>query len=217
MKVLGIVGSSRREGNTSALVNRAARGFEKRYRKFAEMMADDKADISRVINLGDYEFRGCNGCEACSENFKCVVDDDMQKIYPLLEEAEVLILGSPAYFYNITADLKAMIDRCYCWEAFSQRDRSVWLGLNELRPTKLAGVIAVSEQEGAEGMGFTVKTMKKPLQALGYSVKMELEARGYFHKGEVGEDEKMMKAAEKAGSKLAEAFKLKLKAAKKLR
>ncbi|SDL30947.1 flavodoxin family protein [Halarsenatibacter silvermanii] len=70
MKVLVIVGSSRREGNTSALVHRAAKGFEKRYRKFAEMMADDKTSISRVINPGNYKYRGCNGCEACSENLR---------------------------------------------------------------------------------------------------------------------------------------------------
>ena len=215
MKALGVVGSPRKEGNTSALIHKTIEGFEKRHKKIAETAS--YAEAARIIHLADYDYQGCYGCEACKEDFKCVIDDDMQKIYPLIWEAEVLILGSPAYFYNITPELKAMIDRCYCWEVFSEKDRSVWMGLNELREAKIAGVIAVSEQLETEGMGFTMKAMKKPLQSLGYNVKMEVEARGYHQKGEVKEDEEMMIAAEKAGKKLAEALELKRKASEKLK
>ncbi len=216
MKALGVVGSRRRDGNTSALIHRIIESFEKRYSNIVETGTDEEGDLARVINLVDYDYRGCEGCKACEEDFECVIEDEMQNIYPLIWEAEVLILGSPAYFYNITPELKAMIDRCYCWEIFSEKDRSVWMGLNELRENKIAGVVAVSGQEGSEGMGFTVKAMKKPLQALGYNVKVELEARGYYKKGEVKKDEEMMRGAEKTGQKLAEALKLRQKASEKI-
>ena len=50
-------------------------------------------------------------CGGCEETGRCVVDDDMQAVYPLLEEADVILLASPIFFYGLTAQAKALIDR----------------------------------------------------------------------------------------------------------
>lgn len=55
---------------------------------------------------------GCIGCGGCDKTGKCVVDDDMQKIYPLLLEADAIVLAAPIYFYSVPAQVKALIDRC---------------------------------------------------------------------------------------------------------
>ncbi len=79
----------------------------------------------------------------------------MQKIYPLLIESDAIIFGSPTYFYNVTADVKAFIDRCYCFEVMSKEDRSLWMGINEVLGGRYAAVIAVCEQHSSEDMGGT--------------------------------------------------------------
>ena len=196
MKILGVVGSRRKKGNTAILVQEALKPFKK------------KGIETEMIFLGDYDFKGCNGCEGCNKTYKCVVNDDMQKIYPMILEADAMILGSPAYFYNISSDMKAFIDRCYCFEAFAEDDRSVWMGVSEALGGKYAAVVAVCEQEKAEDMGYTADLMEKPLEALGYRVVSTVKALHLFSAGEACKDEKAMQEAKKAGEKLLKTLQL---------
>ncbi len=196
MKVLGIVGSKRKKGNTSVLVQKALQAAQK------------EGMETEIIYLGDYDIHGCRGCDGCKKTYKCIIDDDMQKIYPLLLESEAVILGSPTYFYNVTSDIKAFIDRCYCLEAFAEDDRSVWLGINEAMGGKYAVVIAVCEQSSEEDMGYTAVAMEKSLQALGYRVVESVKVLKLFSKGEALGDKEALENAEKAGVKLAKTLKL---------
>jgi len=199
------VGSKRKNGNTSLLVQRAV---EK---------AKEEGMETEVIYLGDYSIADCTGCEGCRDTYKCVVNDDMQKIYPLLVEADAIILGSPTYFYNVTADVKAFIDRCYCFEMFAEDDRSVWMGIHEALGGKYAVVIAVCEQYSEEDMGYTAEGMAKPLEALGYRVIDTVKALGVFKKAEVLKDEKILEQAAKAGERLAKTLKLRKEVERKLK
>lgn len=133
----------------------------------------------------------------------------MQKIYPLLLEADGIILGSPAYFYNISADMKAFIDRCYCFEVFAEDDCSCWLGINELLGGKYAVVIAVCEQHDEKDMGFTPEAMSKPLEALGYRVVDMVRVLGLFKAGEALQDNRALEQSRKAGERLVRTIKLK--------
>lgn len=99
MKVLGIYGSPRKGGNTDRLLDRALEGA-----------ASAGAEISRVY-ARDLQMSGCIACDGCAKTGKCVIKDDMQTVYPLIEEARAVILASPIYFYNVTAQAKALIDR----------------------------------------------------------------------------------------------------------
>ncbi|ACB85138.1 flavodoxin family protein [Natranaerobius thermophilus] len=204
MKILGVVGSKRKNGNTSILVQEALKPFE-------------SEDIeTELIYIDNYNFRGCNGCEGCQDTYKCVIDDDMQKIYPKITASDAIILGSPAYFYNVSGDMKTFIDRLYCFEAFSKDDRSVWMSINEVLGVKYAAVVAVCEQKKVEDMGYTAEVLEKSLEALSYRVVSSVKAINLFSTGEASKDEKALKEAKVAGEKLLKTLELRQKIAKQL-
>ncbi len=204
MKILGVVGSRRKKGNTSILVQEALKP-----------LARPGIEI-KIIFLGDYNINGCNGCEGCKDTYKCVINDDMQEIYPMILESDAVILGSPAYFYNVSSDMKAFIDRCYCFEAFTEDDRSVWMGVNEALGGKYAAVVAVCEQQKEEDMGYTAELMEKPLEALGYRVVSTVKVLNLFAAGEAVKCDKGMKDAKQAGEKLLKILQLRDKLKKQL-
>ncbi len=100
MKVLGIAGSPRRGGNTDILLEQAMEGAK-----------SAGADIQTIV-ICDLNIAPCRHCDGCLKTGRCVIDDDMQSVYPKLREADRLILASPMFFMGITAQAKAMIDRC---------------------------------------------------------------------------------------------------------
>lgn len=199
MKILGIVGSKRKKGNTSCLVQEALE------------VARKEGLETQLIFLGDYSIKDCTGCEGCKDTYKCVINDDMQKIYPLLLEADGVILGSPTYWYNVTADMKAFIDRCYSLEAFAEDDRSCWVGINEALGGKYAVVIAVCEQHDEKYMGFTAEAMTKPLVDLGYRVVDTVKAIKLLGIGDALKDEKVLNQSKRAGERLVKTLKLRKK------
>ena len=99
MKVLGIYGSPRKGGNSDRLLDRALDGA-----------GSAGAEITRIY-ARDLKMAGCIECGGCDRTGRCVVEDDMQGVYPLMEEADVIFLASPIFFYGVTAQVKAVIDR----------------------------------------------------------------------------------------------------------
>jgi len=100
MKVLGIYGSPRKGGNTDMLLDAALKGA-----------TDAGAEVAS-IRCCDLTMKGCAECGGCDRTGQCVVDDDMQLVYPQLLEARAIILASPIFFYSLTSQAKALIDRC---------------------------------------------------------------------------------------------------------
>ena len=100
MKVLGIYGSPRKGGNTDTLLDKVLIGARS---------AGGEVSVIRCCNL---KIAGCVECGGCNDTGKCVVDDDMQVVYPQLLEARIIFLASPMFFYGITSQAKAVIDRC---------------------------------------------------------------------------------------------------------
>jgi len=102
MKVLGINGSARRDGNTAILIRTV----------FGEL---ERAGIeTELIQLGGKPLRGCTACYQCFEkkNKRCAVAGDaLNGIIEKMLEADGIILGSPTYFTDVTAEMKALIDR----------------------------------------------------------------------------------------------------------
>jgi multimeric flavodoxin WrbA len=103
MKVLGIVGSPRRNGNTQIMVEEVLA---------AAREAGAETDIFLVHGK---DIKGCDHCEACRATGKCIIEDDMQELYPLVDVADAIIFGSPVYFHGVTAQAKAIIDRTFCY------------------------------------------------------------------------------------------------------
>ncbi len=100
MKVLGITGSPRRGGNTDLLLAEVMKGAASR-----------GAEVKTII-LDDLSIAPCQHCDACLKAGKCKIKDDMQMVYSELEQADRIVLASPIHFMGVTAQTKAMIDRC---------------------------------------------------------------------------------------------------------
>jgi multimeric flavodoxin WrbA len=98
-KVLGIVGSPRRNGNTHTLVSKMLDG------------ARDGGATTDLLLLGDLTIRECDGCHACWKGRICPKADDMNAVYLRVAESDVLVFGTPVYWYGPTALMKAFIDR----------------------------------------------------------------------------------------------------------
>jgi len=105
MKVLGISGSMRREGNTAALIWSILDHIDK----------EGCSDITtEFISLSGKVIRPCNGCEECKEKKWCVIkNDDWNDIIDRVLECDVLIIGSPTYYYDVSGQMKNFIDRTY--------------------------------------------------------------------------------------------------------
>jgi multimeric flavodoxin WrbA len=100
LKVLGIAGSPRRDGNTDLLLRQVLAGT-----------ASQRTEAKTVI-LSELNISPCRHCDGCIKTGKCVVDDDMQWLHTDLREADCIVLASPIFFMGVTAQTKAMIDRC---------------------------------------------------------------------------------------------------------
>ncbi len=100
MNVLAIYGSPRRGGNTALMVNEALTAFPR------------EADIHSIF-LSDLSFTACGSCRECKTTGYCVVDDDMQRIYKEMLWAEVILIGSPTQFSDVSADIKKMMERTW--------------------------------------------------------------------------------------------------------
>lgn len=101
MNVLGINGSPKTNGLASLLLDKALDGAKA-----------SGAHTEKII-LNDLNFKACQECAGCDETGVCILDDDMRPVYEKLAKADVVVVASPVYFGNITAQLKAMIDRCH--------------------------------------------------------------------------------------------------------
>ena len=103
-KVLILEGSARGHGNSAILAEEFARG------------AREAGHEVETINVAHKKVAGCLGCNACYRNGgACVQKDDMAEIREAMLAADVTVLSSPIYFYSMTAQLKAMIDRTYAF------------------------------------------------------------------------------------------------------
>jgi len=100
MKVIGFNASPRKNGNTSWVINKIL----------------EKSNVeTKIYNFSDLNIKPCQGCLACHKDGSngCVINDDMQKLYKELENADTLILGSPIYMGQMTAQAKTFIDRLF--------------------------------------------------------------------------------------------------------
>jgi multimeric flavodoxin WrbA len=98
-KILGIIGSPRKKGNTHLLVDKALEG------------ARDAGALTEAVFLGDLTIRECDGCHVCWNARPCAKKDDMTGIYEKIGQSDVIIFGTPVYWYGPTALMKSLIDR----------------------------------------------------------------------------------------------------------
>jgi multimeric flavodoxin WrbA len=104
MKVLILQASPRANGSTAWMADE--------YKKAAEAAGHEVT----LVNVSKKKIAGCLACEYCHTkgNGACIQKDDMQELYPLLAEAEALVLAAPIYYFTLCAQIQAPIQRLYC-------------------------------------------------------------------------------------------------------
>ena len=193
-KVLGIGGSPRKGGNSDVLLKHILKAVTGN-----KITADN-------LQLRDFQYQGCIGCEKCRKDKICTgLKDGMSLIYPDILQSQGLILVSPTHNYNITSWMKAFIDRLYCFYKFDGNRPRGWT-------SRLAGqgrkavIAAICEQENKDDMGFTLEAMRLPLIAMGYEIIGDLTVFSIFDRGKVKKNNDILIKAGKLGSDLAESL-----------
>lgn len=93
------MGSPNIDGNTAKLVNAILDG------------AAENGAENVIYNLDSLNIKGCDACCRCQESGCCLIDDDMQELYEEIQAADTVVLGSPVYMWQMTAQTKLLIDR----------------------------------------------------------------------------------------------------------
>ncbi len=179
--VLGIVGSPRRKGNTHILVSRILEGAR------AEGAATD------ILFLDKLNIRECDGCHVCWKGEPCSKNDDMNELYPKIADSDVLLFGTPVYWYGPTALIKAFLDRFVYFNC--PENRSKVRG-------KSAALAIPFEEESPETAELVVKLFEKSFKYLEMNLAGQVLAPGVGGKGEILKKEKSLAAAYELGRKL---------------
>jgi len=191
IKVLGIAGSPRRGGNTDLLLDKTLEGA-----------SEGGANVEKIW-VRSFKISPCIECNYCFTAGECVIDDDMQSIYPKLLAADRLVFASPIFFMGITGWAKAMVDRC---QALWAKKYIVKEPLVE--PDKAArrkGVfISVGGTKGAKLFEGAVRAVKIFFDAIEMSYAGELVFRRIDDKGEILKHPTAMDEAFDLGRKLVE-------------
>lgn len=130
-KIIVLNGSPRSNGNTSALVKEFTKG------------AEETGNTVTSFLLHDMEIRGCKGCWKGGKNPEspCTTKDDMDKIYPAYQEADIVVLASPLYYWSISGQLKNAFDRLFAVAECNSNYRN---------PQKGAVLLMAAEGQGFE-------------------------------------------------------------------
>ena len=107
MNILILQGSPRANGSTAWMA------------EVCKKAAEAAGHNVTLVNVARKKIAGCLACEYCHTkgNGACIQKDDMQELYPLMAEAEVLVLAAPIYYFTLAAQLQAPIQRMYCVNA----------------------------------------------------------------------------------------------------
>lgn len=105
MKILALMGSPRKKGNTDILLDEFLRGLSNNNKNI---------EINKIV-LQDKKIACCVSCNGCKmlKSQRCVVKDDMQQLYPLVKEADIIVFSTPIYWWSMSAQLKIFVDRLY--------------------------------------------------------------------------------------------------------
>ncbi len=180
-KVAVILGSPRKNGNSTLLAQRACEGIAAAGGEF------------QTVYLNGLSIRPCQACDACRRHpeKRCTIKDDMHTVYDAVEAADAVLMASPIYMFTVSAQLKLFLDRCYAIpNAFTG---------------KRMGVVLVYADEDEISSG-AIHAMNSLRDLFDYR---EAELAGIVHgsaetPGEIKSNARMMDQAYELGKKLVE-------------
>jgi multimeric flavodoxin WrbA len=176
MQIVALVGSPRRNGNTDLLADQVLKG------------AESRGYSGKKIYLYDYQILPCLDCRGCKKgSFDCMLEDEMLDIYPRLERADVIVFGTPVYWYGPSAKMKLLIDRL-----------RPYIASDKLRGKR--GLLVSPSEEGASCCGPLMEMFRMSFLYLGMELAGSLLAKAY-EKGEIrGQPQELRRAWELGAS-----------------
>ena len=187
MRVLGIMGSPRIKGNTDLLLDEALKGAQ-----------SQGAEVEKIV-VDKLKISPCREYYGCLRDGNCVIRDDMDSIYPKLLEADGVIVASPMFFYGLTSQVKALIDRCQALWA-----RKYILKQSPPDAGRKGAFIAVGATKGRKLFDGSILTVKYFFQSIGVEYVAELLIPGVDKKGEIREHPTALADAFELGRRLAQ-------------
>ncbi len=182
-RILAVVGSPRKNGNTHILVS-----------KIAEGAASAGAAVDELL-LGGLSIEECDGCHACWKGRQCSKNDDMRQTYERIIQSDVVIFGTPVYWYGPTALMKAFIDRFVYFNCPENRRKI----------KDLAAAIAIPfEDESIETAQGTVEFFQKSLAYLQIMLVGQIVVPGVGEKGAIRHKPERLQEAHTLGRMLAQ-------------
>ena len=189
MKVLGIAGSPRCGGNTDTLLAEVMRG------------ATSKGAEVKTVFLNQPNISPCQHCDVCFAEGRCKINDDMQNIYRELKKADRIVLASPIHFMGLTAQAKAMIDRCQ--SLWARKYKLNLPPLDNWRPRK-GLFISIGGRDLDNLFEPALATVKALFSSLDIEYSGKLIFPGIDDKGAITKHTDALKQAYLAGQKLVE-------------
>jgi len=187
LKVLGIMGSPRKHGNTDLLLDEALKGAE-----------SQGAEIERIV-INNLEIKPCTEDYGCAITGICTIRDDMDDIYTKLLDADRIIVASPMFFYSMPSQLKALIDRSQAlWS------RKYLLKWDLPDGDRKGAFIAVGATKGKNLFDGAKLTMKYFYYAIHVEYVDNLLIRQVDQKGEIKEHPTAFQDAYELGVRLAQ-------------
>jgi multimeric flavodoxin WrbA len=180
--LLGVVGSPRKKGNTHILVSRILEG------------AAAEGAAAETLFLGDLNIRECDGCHVCWKGRQCTKKDDMNAIYPKIIQSDIIVFGTPVYWYGPTALMKCFIDRFVYFNC--PENRAAIKG-------KSAVIAVPFEEENLRTADLLVKFFKKSLQYLEMRLIGKILVPGVGSRGDILIKPASLKEGYELGRKLA--------------
>jgi multimeric flavodoxin WrbA len=183
VRILGIVGSPRRGGNTEALVGAVLAG------------AAAKGAQTETIRLSDITFEGCRGCMHCRGHESCAIKDGMQDVYRAIEAADKVVIGSPIYMLQMASQTKAFMDRLF---RYMNPDYSA-------RIHKDTALVFAQGNPQPEAFRHYIDQTSSALSVLGFRVAETVIGGGTNEPGGIAKDAEAMARARAAGVAIGEA------------
>jgi multimeric flavodoxin WrbA len=191
MKILGLWGSPRRGGNSEILLN-----------AFLEGAAQGGAEVERIA-LRELKISPCLEIYHCFKDGTCPIKDDMLPLYNKLLAADVVALASPIFFYGVSAQAKAMIDRTQA--LWSRR----YILKNDFPGPERQGVLLCTGATKGRLLFVGARlTAKYFFDAINVSYAAEILVRGVDEKGAILQESETLTAATDLGRRLAQGEKL---------
>jgi len=180
-RILAVIGSPRRNGNTHILVSKIAEGARTK-----------GAEVDKLF-LGECAIAECDGCHACWQGKRCSKDDDMRGIYPRIVQSDAIIFGTPVYWYAPTGLMKLFMDRFVYFNCAENRDK--------IRG-KAAIVAVVLEEDNPNAASLVMEFFEKSLDYLEMKLLSEIIVPGVSYKGQIREKPDRLRQAYELGQSL---------------